>query len=930
MRRLAIFTALVAIGSAAHAGDKPLYQAAPNWVKAAPPIDPAKLGADAPVVVVLDQQQRVSGGQLWNYVDSATRIATSQMLNDAGTVTLPWQPDDGDLLIHRAEILRGTERIDLLAAGTRFEVLHRESELERLSLDGILTATMTVPGLRVGDVLRMSFSTTTRDPAFGGAVQTLALLLGDPARAAFARYRLLWPSAAPLKWRTYVADAKPVIGKVGGENELTLALPLGKQPDLPGDLPARFQKPALIEATTFADWPAVSRVMAPLYATDGLIAPGSAVAQEVATIAAKSKDPRVRAALALQLVQDKVRYLYRGMEHGNYTPQQPDKTWSVRYGDCKAKTLLLLAILKSLDIEAEPVLASSQGGDALPNRLPLPGAFDHVLVHATIGGESLFLDGTGAGSRLADLSDTPDFHWVLPVRAAGAGLMAVPLRPHARPDIAIDLELNQPAGVRFPTLYKAVVTVRGPLAATVEQAMSQGNKEQKDNMVASVIGGLLEPGITLDQSLTYSPEPGTAQISAKGLLTTMWKQEGERYRLPLDRSVSKINFAPDRSRTAWQSLPVATRGPETATVHARVHLPNGGKDFVFEGDRDLDTTIAGVRIVRKVTRAVDWIKIDERSDSVGAEISPDALAGERAKLTLAKSRLLTINTPDGILGRTREAANARRDGGFKPILAAYAQAIANKPDEAYGYANRAAFLSGIFDYRGSLSDYDKVIAMAPTVAAYVSRSWSYSQVGEDAKALADAESALKLEPGSIPARVRLSYLLAEQGKSERALGLVDETTSGGDERVALTAAHADVLEELGRPDEGLATFDAALKVKPGNPNLLNGRCWLKGEAKISLDTALKDCTKAIELSDDPAPALDSRALIYFRMGRMDDAMTDLDAVLTTSPDQSASLYLRGVIRTKRGDLTGAAEDLASARTIFPQIDKTYAKMGIAP
>ena len=136
--------------------------------------------------------------------------------------------------------------------------------------------------------------------------------------------------------------------------------------------------------------------------------------------------------MALELVQDKVRYLFNGMEEGNYVPQTPTQTWSVRYGDCKAKTLLLLAMLRELGIEAEAVLANSQLGDWLPRRLPTPGAFDHVIVRATIGGESLWLDGTGSGARLADLGDVPAFRHALPLRAAGAELAPGTAAPDPR------------------------------------------------------------------------------------------------------------------------------------------------------------------------------------------------------------------------------------------------------------------------------------------------------------------------------------------------------------------------------------------------------------------------------------------------------------------------------------------------------------------
>ncbi|PNB40097.1 transglutaminase, partial [Pseudomonas sp. FW305-130] len=83
-------------------------------------------------------------------------------------------------------------------------------------------------------------------------------------------------------------------------------------------------------------------------------------------------DPKRQTAAALRLVQDQVRYFAQGMNGGNYVPQTPDKTWSTSYGDCKAKTLLLLTLLRAMKIEAEPVSANIGLGDIVPDRLPSP------------------------------------------------------------------------------------------------------------------------------------------------------------------------------------------------------------------------------------------------------------------------------------------------------------------------------------------------------------------------------------------------------------------------------------------------------------------------------------------------------------------------------------------------------------------------------
>jgi len=97
-----------------------------------------------------------------------------------------------------------------------------------------------------------------------------------------------------------------------------------------------------------------------------------------------------------------------------------------------------------------------------------------------------------------------------------------------------------------------------------------------------------------------------------------------------------------------------------------------------------------------------------------------------------------------------------------------------------------------------------------------------------------------------------------------------------------------------------------------------------------IDTALKDCTRAIELSTSAYQALDSRALVWFRLARYDDALQDLDAVLNDAPGTAQSRYLRGIVLSRMGREKEGAVDLTIARQLEPRIDVQYGKFNIKP
>ena len=931
-RRAALIAVLLSSASAAHAGTKPVYAPAPGWVKPAPALDPAKLGDDAPVYVILDRQQRVQDGQLWNYVDTATRVASPQVLTQLGTITLPWMPDKGDLIIHRVEIIRGGEHIDLLKGGDPFTVLRREQQLERLQLDGMLTATMPVGGLRVGDVLRLTFSTTEKDATLGGNVQAFASLVADPFRVQFARERLIWPDGTNLHYKIRGDKITPTVTDSGGYHELVINEPVAKQPDMPDDAPPRYKQGIAIEATTFDSWQAISKVMAPLYATDGAIAPGSPLAAEVAKIEKATTDPTRRTALALSLVQDKVRYLFKGMDNGNYVPQKPADTWQLRYGDCKAKTVLLLAILRAMGIEAEPVLASSQLGDAVPTRLPIPGAFDHVFVHATVAGESLWLDGTSSGSQFADIHDVPPFGNVLPIRPGGADIMKLPVRGNARPQIEMALELDESAGIAFPAPFKASFTMRGPMAQAIRAGAAQASKDDIDKMAAKMAGGMVGTNATVASgALSFDPTGDTATVTATGVAYPDWSREDERYRSTLDKTISGTSFDPDRSRAAWQTIPVATGEPGRVLLTMRIHLPDNAKGFALDGDQTLDTVLDGQHIVRSTKLADGWITVGDDVTSTGQEIAPADIAAERQRVALAQTHLLRVTAPAGYPEAWSQIAAVEKAHGFDPILALYQANITAHPDHADALTDRAWFYDSIYQRQKAIDDLTKAIAIEPKIETYQWRARLYRALGDKDKALADLKTAQTLNPGSQDVITALASLQADRGDKAGALALVqDRIDAGGKDKPQFMEAKANILSRAGDKDGALSTIDSAVAASPGNPELLNDRCWLKGTLNVALDTALKDCTKSMELSDSPAAALDSRAMVYFRMNRMDDALADLNAALEIDPARAPSMYMRGIIRKRTGDAKQGDVDIAAARLMSPQIDEEYGRYGIKP
>ena len=227
-----------------------------------------------------------------------------------------------------------------------------------------------------------------------------------------------------------------------------------------------------------------------LFAEGSRLALDSPLKQEAARIAAAHSGDLARASAALELVEQQTRYIFVGLNQGGMTPASADETWARRYGDCKGKSVLLLALLAELGIDAEAVLASNSGiDDGLDQRLPNPGLFDHVLVRARIDGQTWWLDGTYPGVARPTTRPMVPYHWVLPLSEAGASIEQVPFAPHDLPQ-KIDLwDLDASDGFNAPARVRQQTILRGPDALVQYTQLSAATDQQLEDALRGELAG---------------------------------------------------------------------------------------------------------------------------------------------------------------------------------------------------------------------------------------------------------------------------------------------------------------------------------------------------------------------------------------------------------------------------------------------------------
>ncbi|MCL9983716.1 MAG: transglutaminase, partial [Erythrobacter sp.] len=304
----------------------------------------------------------------------------------------------------------------------------------------------------------------------------------------------------------------------------------------PRDAPPRFAWQRIIEFSDFADWQAVSRRFHGLFAEASKLRADSPLREEAAAIKAATPDPLAQAQAALQLVQQQVRYVYVGLDGGNFTPATADETWERRYGDCKGKTVMLLALLGELGIPAEAVLVNNSGStDGLDQRLANPGMFDHVLVRAQIGGKTIWLDGTLPEVIDGRADPFLPYQWVLPLVAKGSTIERLPEKPLALPQVMELYEIDASAGFDTPAQWTRTTVLRGAAGLQQHLQFSSVSAGQLETAVKSQLTGSAAWDTVEKVAYRYDRATQAAIFTITGTGPVDWESlddGGRYYRLP--------------------------------------------------------------------------------------------------------------------------------------------------------------------------------------------------------------------------------------------------------------------------------------------------------------------------------------------------------------------------------------------------------------
>jgi tetratricopeptide (TPR) repeat protein len=956
-----IFVAFAAAGllvGAARAAEQPMIADPPAWVKpVAVPADNAKPD-EAPIRILLsDEQVHLQPGRQSVYTEAVIRIQTPQGLA-VGNLSLPWRPETDALTIHKLHIRRDGKVIDVLGSGQTFTVMRRETNLEMAMIDGVLTANIQPEGLQVGDTLEFAYTLTSSDPVLDGHVEHYgAGWNGMPI--ARAHLRATWPSSLPLKLRpSQLPPLKPT--RDGEVTVVEVSLDNIEPTFPPKGAPLRYARGRLLEMSDFHSWSEVAALMAPLYAKAARVPASGPLRTELDRIRAASSDPKLRAEAALALVQDRIRYVALLMGTGGYVPADAESTWARRYGDCKAKTALLLALLDELDVQAVPVAVNTQGGDGLDERLPMLGAFDHVLVRAVIGGKTYWLDGTRSGDVSLDRLRVPAFYWGLPLVPRKSELVRMMPPPLEVPDTSTTIRIDATAGLTIPAPFHVESITRGDDAIGGNMLIAQLTEAQRERYQREYWKDRFDFVEVKSVSSSFDQKTGELKMVMDGLAKMEWKDGW------YETDETSIGYRADFSRELGLSAdaPFAVGHPFFNETKEIILLPPGFAGAKQVANASVNETVAGVEYQRKATLDGNVFTIESSSRSIAPEFSHREAATAQQKLRELYGRTVYLRRPASYRPTAQELAvrvateptNAseyfergrayflrqewdkaivdfgeamKRDPKYRGLALANralayvwtdefeaAQkdldaALALEPKEPVIYRARGFMAQKKTAYKEAIEAYGKSLELEPNNDfAFGRRAESYAALNETDLALADAAAALKLSPQWIDLYVLRANLLLRQGKRDLAVAEADAALAANPDIAYAHVAAAAIYSRLQKREQAMRAYDRALDLEPSPFIYLNRSFNRPKEDKAG---RFADLDAALKLDPKDSDALAAKARLQVETGDNAGAIATLSRAIEAGAGDWRFLATRGIALARTGKSDQAEKDFAAVR-----------------
>lgn len=309
-----------------------------------------------------------------SYFRLVTKITDNAGIQSASNISANYDPLYQKLIFHSIKIIRDNKEINKLFPD-HFQVIRRETNAENYLYDGSLSAILNMADVRNGDIIDCSYTIKGFNPIHKGKYSE-SFILND--YVPIGKINVSINTKNNLNYKTYNTTLQPKITAQNGYTNFNWMVEAPESSIYENNTPpSKIVMPTVI-VSNYSTWKEVVKWANDIFTQPETLSTNIRKKLQEINTNYKTQGEKIKA--ILNFVQNDIRYL--GLEYGigSYKPNSPNKVFEQRYGDCKDKSLLMVKMLKSINIEAYPMLVNTLMKSTITNLPPSPSFFNHCVV----------------------------------------------------------------------------------------------------------------------------------------------------------------------------------------------------------------------------------------------------------------------------------------------------------------------------------------------------------------------------------------------------------------------------------------------------------------------------------------------------------------------------------------------------------------------
>ena len=378
--------------------------------------------------LLIDYQDHIGDDEIHSFCRVVQKINDASSVEDASLRLREIHAENQRVIFHALDIIRNERKFSALTEDN-IKVYQREMSLESHVTDNLLTVSITIDDLRVGDLIDFQKTIVERVTEHPLWVKhhRATFWLDWSCLVLLQKIRITNLSSQPLslhhhrlddgKQVDHYLELKP---REEFERQYENLVPKSIESTAPAWLWTDF-----MQVTTQASWKQISQYLYRYYTETGVLEGSLEIAaiDRIKLVGDKHND----AIRIIRFVQNEIRY--RGENHGIYThtPKSPQYVLRKGAGDCKDKSNLLVALLNAIEVEANLVLVNTDYGKGIDIFKPSPRHFNHMIVRVCVYNRTYYFDPT-IQKQAGDIEHATqlNYGYGLNLTGAGADLARIP------------------------------------------------------------------------------------------------------------------------------------------------------------------------------------------------------------------------------------------------------------------------------------------------------------------------------------------------------------------------------------------------------------------------------------------------------------------------------------------------------------------------